>query len=385
MRSPLIHRLADLVFTTDRKQRLRIKRSLMAANVYLICVALMVYAWSVGFMAAEHVLGLGAAIAFNVLAAYAMLRSGLNLRFEDPALTLAQILAAITVIVGAYAHTGPFHGSTMMLLTLVLVFGIFNLKARAAKITAAYTVVLMGAAMLFKSRQDPLNYALKLEVAHFVLTAAIVPTISMLAAQLSNLRSKLQAQKDELAQALTRIQVLATRDDLTGLCNRRHMLEVLGEHQKRLSRSGRHPFCLALLDLDHFKRVNDTHGHGVGDEVLRHFSAQARAGIREVDVLARWGGEEFLLLLVDATPAQAHLSIERIRLALAQSPLHAGALCLSVTFSAGLTRFEPGTSLDACIERADRALYVAKRQGRNRTCVDPTGAPVCAVETEAHD
>jgi diguanylate cyclase (GGDEF)-like protein len=303
-----------------------------------------------------------------------------NLRFDDPALTLPQILSALTIIVGAYAVTGPVHGSTMMLLALVLVFGIFNLTHQGARTAGAYTVVLMGVTMLFKMRQDPVHYPFKLEIAHFVLTAAIVPTISSLAAQLSSLRAKLQAQKDELAGALTRIQILATRDELTGLLNRRHMMEVLTQHRKRLERTGHHRFCLALLDIDHFKRINDTYGHGVGDKVLSRFSQVVQSALRDTDVLARWGGEEFLVLLNDTTPELADAGLARARALLADACLVPAHPELKPTFSAGLTAYSDDEALDACIERADRALYEAKGAGRNCTVIQSMLGPTYRVE-----
>jgi diguanylate cyclase (GGDEF)-like protein len=222
------------------------------------------------------------------------------------------------------------------------------------------------------------HYPLKLEFAHFVLTAAIVPTISTLAAQLSSLRTRLQSQKDELAQALTRIQILATRDELTGLVNRRHMMEVLNQHQKRLQRSGHHRFCLALLDIDHFKRINDTHGHGVGDEVLRHFAVAAQSVLRDTDVLARWGGEEFLLLLNDTTTELADVGLQRVREAIASATLSPTVPTLQPTFSAGLTSYHEDEPLDLCIERADRALYEAKAAGRHRTVISQRPTPIKA-------
>lgn len=364
-------KLSVWLFSTDPKQRLRIQRSLMAANVFLVCCALMGYAVWMGFMHADDVKALTGAIVANCLLWYGMLRSGLNLRFADPALTLPQILAALTIIVGAYSVTGPVHGSVMMLLVLVLVFGIFNLQPRGARIAAGYTVVLMGAAQLIKMQTDPVNYPFKLEIVHFFLTAAIVPTISTLAAHLASLRQRLQSQKDELAQALTRIQILATRDELTGLVNRRHMMDVLHQHRKRLVRTGNHRFCLAILDLDHFKRINDTHGHGVGDEVLRRFAQTAQSVLRDTDVLARWGGEEFLLLLNDTTAEQALVGLERVREALADQAVSETVPTLRATFSAGLTPYDCSEPLDQCIERADRALYEVKGQGRNRTAVQP--------------
>lgn len=353
----------------DPKQRLRIKRSLMAANVFLACCLLQLYSVWMGFMEAHDVAWLSGAIIANCLLWYGVLRSGLNKRFEDPALTLPQILAALTIIVGAYSLTGPFHGSTLMLLVLVMVFGVFNLKPTSARIAAAYTVIVLGLAQLYKMQTDPVHYPLRLEAVHFMLTAAIVPTISSLAAQLASLRARLQSQKDELARAVTRIQILATRDELTGLVNRRHMMEVLQQHRKRLTRSGHHRFCLALLDLDHFKRVNDTYGHGVGDEVLRRFSQVAQSALRDTDVLARWGGEEFLLLLNDTTVEQGQIGLDRVRESLLVATMTESHPQLRATFSAGLTAYDCAETLDACIERADRALYEAKAQGRNRTVV----------------
>ena len=369
MESAASSKWSTWLFSSDPRQRLRIKRSLLAANVFGACALTAIYAAWMGFMSFHDVHLLCLAIALNCGAWYALLRSGLNKRFADPALTLPQILAALTIIVGAYSITGPFHGSTMMLLVLVLVFGVFNLSAKGARIAATYTVGLMGVAQLIKMQTDPVNYPFKLEIVHFVLTAAIVPTISRLAAQLSSLRARLQSQKDELAQALTRIQILATRDELTGLVNRRHMMDVLQQHRKRLQRSGFHRFCLAIIDLDHFKRVNDTHGHGVGDEVLRRFAAVAQQGLRDTDVLARWGGEEFLLLLNDTTAEQAQIGLDRVRELLVDARLSNDVPELRATFSAGLTAYDAGEPLDVCIERADRALYEAKAAGRNRTVI----------------
>jgi diguanylate cyclase (GGDEF)-like protein len=359
--------LLPLLLSTDPKQRLRILRSLLAASVFIACIALQAYACWAGLMARSEAETLSALIVVNVVFWYALLRSGLNLRCRDPALTLPQIIAALTIIVGAYATTGAAHGAVMMLLTLVLVFGIFNLKPRAARFASAYTVVAMGVAIVYKIQTDPVNYPLRLEVVHFALVIAIVPTVSSLAAQLSSLRVRLQTQKNELAHALTRIQILATRDELTGLVNRRHMIEVINQHQKRLQRSGHHRFCLALLDIDHFKRINDTHGHNVGDEVLRHFAQVAQQALRETDVLARWGGEEFLVLLNDTTPEQAHAGIERIREAMADAQVAPSVPELRLTFSAGLTAYGDDEPLDHCVERADRALYQAKAAGRNCT------------------
>ena len=368
--SAFFRQLATLILGHERKQQLRISRSLTAAFVFLACIGLQIYAYRHGFMEAQYVWRLSIVILVNVVFWYALLRSGLNLPFRDPALTLPQVLSALTIITYAYSVTGRIHGSIMMLLTLVQVFGIFNMSQRDSRLAGFYSLGLMGCAMVYKTLTDPENYPYQVELAHFILIAAILPTISSLAGQLNSMRMRLQSQKNELAQALTRIQILATRDELTGLFNRRHMMEVLTQHQKRLIRSGHHRFCLALLDIDHFKRINDTHGHGVGDEVLREFAATLQRALRDTDVLARWGGEEFLLLINDTSPELANIGLERARDMLASAPLLAHMPDLRVTFSAGLTGYDDVEELSICIERADQALYRAKAEGRNRTVID---------------
>jgi diguanylate cyclase len=379
MSHSFLQRCADLLLGTDARQRLRITRSLMAANVYLVCVGLMLYACLTGFMHWADAAGLSSMIVLNILCWYGVMRSGLNLRHEDPSLTLPQILCALVIIAGAYAITGPVHGAVMMLLALVLVFGIFNLRARDARIAGAYTVVIMGITCAIKSQ--PEHFPVKLEIVHFILVAAIVPTISMLAAQLASLRAKLQAQKEELAEAVERIQILATRDELTGLYNRRHMMDVLVQTQKRISRNDTHQYCVAIVDVDLFKRINDGWGHQVGDDVLRAFAQAMRTVLRESDVVARWGGEEFLILLTDTDEVAAGLSLERVRTHLREAEVVAYAPELRPTFSAGLVRMMGSEPLHHCIERADRALYRAKAEGRNRTELGEQPSPAQGFET----
>ncbi|HEX5311157.1 GGDEF domain-containing protein [Aquabacterium sp.] len=362
--------LSDWVLSRDPKQRLRIMRSLMAAYSYVACVVLLVYSSWAGFVAPRSMWWLCTAAVVNLAFWYTVLRTGLNRRFQDPSLTLPQVLTGLAIGITAYAVTGPVHGSTLILLALVMIFGIFALQSRTAKIVGAFTVLVMAGTIVYKSATDPIHYPLTLEIAHFILIASILPTISTLAAQFSALRLRLEQQKKDLAEAVDRIQELATRDELTGLINRRHMMEVLNQHQKRLLRSGHHQFYLALLDVDHFKRINDTHGHNVGDEVLNRFASVVESALRDTDILARWGGEEFLLLLNDTTAEVANIALERARTALKDTPLLPSQPDLRITFSAGMTGYLEGELLHACIERADKALYRAKEQGRNCTVID---------------
>ena len=180
---------------------------------------------------------------------------------------------------------------------------------------------------------------------------------------MSKLRARLKRQRRELSEALDTIRVLATVDELTSLVNRRRMHEVL-EAEERRQQDGRGT-CIALLDIDYFKQVNDQYGHAAGDAVLRSFSTTARACLRANDVLARWGGEEFLLLLPDATPDDARLVLERMAEHVHTMPVP-GLQGRRISFSAGLATRQAGEPFSEAIHRADQALYRAKAAGRDR-------------------
>ena len=263
-RSPgrrLLGALGDVVLSPDRKQRIRISRSMISMLVYVVCVLLTGYAAANDLIEAAPVRRLQIGLVSWIVLIYAYLRSGLNERLADPAMTLPQILGAQVWIAWSYIACAPFRGALMMLLTLVLVFGIFNLNAMGRRVTNLYTVALLGSVMGWMAWHDPAHYPPKVELAHFVLMATILPVVSMLGAQLSDMRAKLKRQKNDLTEALARIQDMATRDELTGLYNRRHMNEMLQQAIKQMERSGE-SFSLCVIDLDHFKHVNDNHGHG---------------------------------------------------------------------------------------------------------------------------
>ncbi|MEN3111585.1 diguanylate cyclase [Uliginosibacterium paludis] len=161
------------------------------------------------------------------------------------------------------------------------------------------------------------------------------------------------------------LQLLAQEDPLTGIANRRHF-QVLA--QSLLEHLSRYPdaLSLVLIDLDHFKLVNDRYGHHAGDQVLVRTTERLRQTLRRPDIPGRWGGEEFIVLLPHTGAEDALQVAERLRLALAEAPLHCDAGVISVTLSAGVTLHRPGESLDSLIARADTALYAAKESGRNR-------------------
>jgi diguanylate cyclase (GGDEF)-like protein len=184
---------------------------------------------------------------------------------------------------------------------------------------------------------------------------------------------RLVVQVSEPYLEISRLERLNQSDPLTLLHNRRHLALRLPEEIARAARRSK-PLAAAMLDLDRFKRINDAHGHEVGDEVLQELSERMRAVSRDSDVLTRWGGEEFVVVLPNTTLAQAARVAERLRRAVAESPFQTSAGKLWVTLSAGVAGLRRGEGAEALLRRADQALYVAKRAGRDRVELDSTPA-----------
>ncbi|WP_141704133.1 GGDEF domain-containing protein [Planobispora rosea] len=160
----------------------------------------------------------------------------------------------------------------------------------------------------------------------------------------------------------------ATRDALTGLHNRRHLMEELRREMAAAAADGQ-PLSAALLDIDHFKQVNDRYGHRAGDEVLAWFAGLLSEGFRRGDVVARYGGEEFVVVFPGATAEQARMRVETLRERVSGQEVRADGHVLRVTFSAGVAAVMPGHSPDDLLQAADEALYAAKHGGRDQTRV----------------
>ena len=178
----------------------------------------------------------------------------------------------------------------------------------------------------------------------------------------------LKHNEKSLRQAHEEALVASRTDQLTGLPNRRHILGLLDEALVATEGTGS-GLCIAVIDIDHFKAINDTHGHEAGDAVLEHFADTSRKKVRAQDLLGRAGGEEFLLLLPGVGLDDAGRIIERIRDGFPPAILEDNGLELPCTFSAGVTEALPDDDRSSILRRADRALYAAKQEGRNRTRV----------------
>ncbi len=359
----------DAILGADRNQRVRVTQSLVASSLYLGLSAIVWLGVWLGVIKMLPAAVLIAAVMGASVLFYAVIRSGRNLRITaDPALTHVQGLFSVLACCAAYAVAGPIRGAMLMLLLIGQFFGVFALTPLQAWRTSAVAVLALGLTMSGLAYTDPGRFPPQVELLNFLLVALVLPTIGWLAGQLSAIRTKLRVQRVQLESALAQNRLLATQDELTGLSNRRHMTALMVSERARQHRS-RNPISMVLMDIDHFKRINDSCGHQAGDQVLQIFADVITHGLRAGDSLARWGGEEFLLMLPNTSADDALTCVERMRGQLAARSFEHIAPALTVTFSAGIGVCDLEDRLDTIIDRADRAMYRAKTAGRNRTVV----------------
>lgn len=171
--------------------------------------------------------------------------------------------------------------------------------------------------------------------------------------------------EERLKQANDRLEHLAHHDELTGILNRRAGLQCLEQELKRSSRYGS-PLSVAMFDLDNFKAINDTHGHGVGDQILEEVTATVNQTLRETDIQIRLGGEEFLIIMPEVNAEDAQIAMERVRRVVGQTSFTQQAL--TVTLSAGVASYVEA-STTRLLDHADKAMYQAKQSGRDRVVV----------------
>lgn len=200
----------------------------------------------------------------------------------------------------------------------------------------------------------------------------ILPPIEKISLNTQSLQQRINDSTEiikKLKNELEHVTTLAKTDSLTGIPNRRGFNELAEEHIKTAQSEGA-TLCMVLLDLDHFKKINDTYGHLVGDSVLRYIARTLHAETKGHDAIARLGGEEFVILLSDISYQNALSVSENIRKRIANKVLSVKGhtLPLQFTSSFGVSQYQAGESADQLFDRADQALYLAKQNGRNQTC-----------------
>lgn len=366
---PPLTPLQDWLFGTDPKQRIGLQRTALSGGIYLIASLLRFSLAGFGLLPWHVALVMAGYETVGFIALYAVLRSGISLRFRDPALTLWQILLGLSALVANYALVPISRDVTMPLLCLVLVFGMYRLTPGQMLLAGGSAVVMLLTMLLLMAHLHWADFDLSQQALNVALAAATLPVFVVVARQVARMRHGQVQQKAEMAEAIQQLNHLATRDGLTGLVNRRYMSARLDDELLRMARS-RRAFSVLILDIDFFKRVNDNFGHQVGDSVLISLARQLVEMFPEPDAASRWGGEEFLVLMPEASAGDLLRTVEQLQRRLEiLLPTRDVAPPSRVTFSGGIAQAQPGESLQSILERADAALYRAKQQGRNQVLV----------------
>jgi diguanylate cyclase (GGDEF)-like protein len=292
--------------------------------------------------------------------------TGFTERFKDHYFVGPQLLASLAIML-AFAYLAPQAG-IMFLCSLFVVFNFGSLRSTAWQSATLWTATAAGLAALFLLTDKPIAmpHGTPTErLASMLVFALTIGRCMFLGIFSSSMRQSLYQSGQKLREAYRRIEELAELDELTGSFNRRCIMRMLEEEISRSQRAGV-PCSIALIDLDWFKRINDTYGHPTGDEVLRTFAITSFANIRNIDRFGRYGGEEFLLVLPDTAEEAAFRMLDRLRAIISELDWSAFSPGMQVTISAGVATLLQNETSDNFLARADNALYASKAGGRNR-------------------
>jgi len=352
--------MLKLIPENDKKQALRIKRFFMALGSYAMWVILTFYCYFQGFfrMSLKSTLTCFLLVALTNLILYILFRTGCNKKFHDQSLTAIQIVVGTFWAMVIVYYTDEARGAMLLLFLIVFVFGMFRLKLKQFQLLAffsigCYAVVIY---LLFINRPDQMN--IKVELMNMLILAVVLPWFAFLGSYINNLRS-------ELVKTKTIVENMAIHDDLTGAYNRRQLYKILKREKSLADRTG--PlFSISIIDIDHFKKVNDTHGHLAGDLVLKELVHEIKKSLRSHDYLARMGGEEFVIILAYPNLEQAIKCSRRIKRKVADLSFSGLPESFRITISMGVTKYFYSEPIEKTLSRADKALYRAKEMGRNR-------------------
>lgn len=354
------------------EQRVRLRRFFVGLAAHGMNLVFLLLCWALGFLSTASATIYALVVVFFNLGIYSMLRSGLNLRFKDPSLTFFQIAVPAVLGLCVMYFAGLARGAFLLLGLAMFSFGMFRFKARQFLQLGAFilTVYALQIGLLLQFRSGEVN--LKLELLLWVAFAIALGQFSVLAGMVGGLRRKVEEknlalakQNGDLEVALQRISDMAIRDELTGVYNRRYLMERITEETHRCQRNGS-AFCICMVDIDFFKRVNDVYGHLPGDEVLRGVADAASKALRQLDFFGRYGGEEFIMVLTDTALEGAMVSAERVRKRVEQLQFAEIDPNFRITVSIGVAEHVRRADSAATLKRADEALYRAKEGGRNR-------------------
>jgi diguanylate cyclase len=342
----------------DRDQALRIRRFFMASAMYIFCPFLAYVAYLSNIMEWQAIQGYIIAVPIINIVLYIVFRTGLNLKMPDPSLTAVQICIAMFMVMYGMYFANVARGSLLLVYVIILLFGIFRLNTRSFLYLSLFAFLTYGIDIVLLSIYRPRGVNFNIEYLQWGILTLVLVAFSIIGGYISSLRHNLRISKEIIRE-------MAIRDELTGLYNRRYVLELLDYEKERSSRGGG-IFCIAVLDIDYFKNVNDTYGHQTGDAVLQAVATTIKTTMRNTEYCARYGGEEFLIVLTQTDIKGALIGASRVRTNIEKIPFPDIGSDFKITVSIGLSEYKIREEIDAVIARADEALYRAKNGGRNR-------------------
>ena len=338
----------------------------VGAASYTVAIALLVIAYSIKLISAPALLvSVGSALLIN-LGFFTAFRLRLNERFADATLTLPQALAAIALIMFVAYQFERERSLVLVWCLLVLLFGVFRFKPRefltiTLFMLAAYALVIN---LLLSFRGERVD--VYLEWYQWAWLALILPAFAMIGARISAMRARILRSNDELTTALATIHDLATHDSLTGLPNRASLHDTLEHAMARAQRAGE-KVAILFLDLDHFKAINDTLGHPVGNQLLREIARRLRGIVRGSDLIARLGGDEFVVMVERVADRHSLQVLAAKILATVSEATQLDRHNVKVTASIGVAVFpDDGLDFAVLLAAADMAMYRSKALGRDR-------------------
>lgn len=366
----------SLVPQQDEKQALRLRRFGMALMSYVLWVSLGLVGYFSGalMLDRELLVFLLAGIAVSNLLVFFLLRSGLNKKFSDPSLTLFQCLVAMCWILAFMYISPPAREIMLMIYVVAMLFGMFQLSRGELLFLAMFSLAGYGTLLFFDDVLQASRDVLTREALRYSVLTVMILWSAYFGNYVGSLKQKLRRQNQSLKRAIETATHQAERDELTRTYNRRFIMGSLDDEKVRADEENR-IFSICIFDLDHFKRVNDEHGHQAGDQVLAEFTMRAGGILRSMDQvrrrghpMGRYGGEEFIVLLPGTGLPGAINCAERIR-ELTEKRTFVNDI--KVTVSVGVAQYRSGEEIKETIRRADEALYQAKGLGRNQVCAEP--------------
>jgi diguanylate cyclase len=348
----------------DRRKSMQSGRMPAISPIGLISLlyALSLYIfYQQGFISGFTFVGVALAVLGCVTLFHGAFRLGYNNSLSDPSMTLPQIIAALLImLIVAYLE----RKTQIALVPFILIafsFGIFRLSTSTLVLLSVACLGAYFGIIVLRGYQNGYASHFRADLMQWFVLALTLPGMILVGKQIQSLRQLLRVTRHQLEH----YEEKSIRDELTGLYNRRRLQTELDQAKLQADAVGV-PFSICLIDIDHFKEINDSHGHLTGDTILREFAEVARDSVRDSDILGRYGGDEFLQILPNTVVKGAVMHAERLRIYAHFLDFQKVLAQKHISLSIGVAQYRSGEKITDLISRADSALYQAKQRGRNR-------------------